>query len=144
MGYVVYGWCNAVNISCLKYMGIFPVIDIYIEFLIVTFYSILISVFKSRYEDLNRKLSNLLFDKNFDQEIKNLRKYYRILGEAFDVFNKVFGNQVVLIFVSCGLQVVEALNGCYILFHFFTKNGRFYHLLLSCLWFFIYIVVKSY
>ncbi|KAJ3647939.1 hypothetical protein Zmor_019783 [Zophobas morio] len=42
--------------------------------------------------------------------MRTLTRDYRILGETIDIYNNLFGCQIILIVLHCGLEVISGLN----------------------------------
>ena len=97
----------------LSLIKIFPVLSlpyIYYKFMIVTLSEIVVEKVKNGYVYLNRNLENCSQRATFLDEVRILTQDYRILGETVDIYNQLFGYQMILIVFHCGLDVVSSLN----------------------------------
>ncbi|EFA07603.1 gustatory receptor 106 [Tribolium castaneum] len=94
--------------------------DVYYEFLLISLINILIRSFKSRYKDLNQKLETACEQSKSVEELMNIANYYRILGDTVEIFNSLFGYQIILVIFDCCLETVSALNGAFL----YTINGQ--------------------
>lgn len=123
--YEMYIWSIVLEFSFLKGIVMGPLIDLYYEFQMVIFITCIVNCIKSRYEDLNSRILKLYSDKNIVRELRKLIELYRILGEIIEVFNKLFGYQIILVIFHSGLQVISSLNFCFMII---TKtDGPLYH-----------------
>ena len=112
------------------------------EFLIVLLLTALVQAFEVRYKDLNERLMKLSNNGTTFQELLSLAQSYRILGETVDIFNELFGYQLVLIIFHCGLQMVQCLNLVFVFGAVEETDDVNFQFLVSNFWLFVWIGVR--
>ena len=107
--YEIYVWLMVFDFSVIKF---FPAVSYmrYYKLMIIMLAEILIEKIRSGYLNVNRNLVNCLQSPNCLHEMRALTRDYRILGETIDIYNDLFGYQLMLIMLHCGLEVISALN----------------------------------
>ena len=130
MIYQLYVWSKFFDRSIVKIACISSLKETYYLFLVILLLRGLVQAFKSRYEDLNEKLANVKKEIKIRDSLRQINKEYRVLGETVEIFNNIFGYQILLIIFHGGLALVNCLN---ISFVSYTIAGRHLsqHLLLS-------------
>ena len=86
------------------------VIFTYYQYLIIVLWLSLIESFKTRYRSLNQKLVTMHKWKYSILEVKKVAQLYGVLGETVEIFNKLFGYQILLIIFQFILELVMSLN----------------------------------
>ncbi|XP_044264873.1 uncharacterized protein LOC123011490 [Tribolium madens] len=123
--YEMYIWSIVLELSFFKGLTMGPIIDLYYEFQFIAFLTCVIECVRVRYEDLNARLFRLNSSLSIVKDLRNLVEYYRILGEIIDIFNTLFGYQIILLIFHSGLQIISSLNFCFtIITH---TDGPLYH-----------------
>ncbi|KAJ3648161.1 hypothetical protein Zmor_019983 [Zophobas morio] len=128
--YQVYVWMKYIEVSVFKIACMSCLKEIYYEFLTITLLNSLVESFKTRYEDVNYKLATITGKSNVKEELTQILQEYRILGESVDVFNTIFGYQLVMIMFHIGLELVNCLNVAFVL-HLTTNRNLDHHMLLA-------------
>ena len=108
--YELYVWSIFMKIPLWKVFIFTGFMEVYYEFLLVSLVTALVQDFEARYKDLNEKIVITSKKGTAFPELLNLVQAYRILGETVEIFNQIFGHQLVLIIFHCGLQMVHCLN----------------------------------
>ncbi|KAJ3647927.1 hypothetical protein Zmor_019773 [Zophobas morio] len=124
--YILYTWIQLLKVSVFKVFLTYPILELYYDFLVIVLFSTLVEAFKSRYNDLSGTLSQI-FASGDERALKTLAQLYRILGDTIDIFNKIFGYQIILIILRCGLMVITVLNNGFLLFVFMDTKYVSYH-----------------
>ncbi|KAJ3651177.1 hypothetical protein Zmor_017233 [Zophobas morio] len=104
-----YVWADLMQLSILKVIIPTCMFECYYEFFLIIVINALVQSFKSRYQDLNRRVLIVFQETKTVQKWRALAQDYRILGETVDVFNKMFGWQIVLMMFHFGLEMVTTL-----------------------------------
>ncbi|KAJ3648133.1 hypothetical protein Zmor_019959 [Zophobas morio] len=104
-----YVWASLMHLSILKVIIVTCVFECYYEFFLITVINALVQSFKSRYQNLNHRVLVVFQETKTVQKWRALAQDYRILGETVDVFNEMFGWQIVLMMFHFGLEMVSTL-----------------------------------
>ena len=107
--YQIFFWTKFCGVKVLK-TWISTLYDLYYQFLVVLLINSLVRSFRSRYEFLNNQLIRDCSSSKFLLELKSVAQTYRILGEAVQTFNRLFGSQIIIIMVQCGLCFIQSLS----------------------------------
>ncbi|EFA07613.1 gustatory receptor 116 [Tribolium castaneum] len=111
--YEMYIWSNVLELSFVKGMKLGPMIDLYYEFHFIAFLTCITECLRMRYEELNARLVRMNSSLTIVKDLRSLVQYYRILGEIIDIFNNLFGYQIILLIFHSGLQIISSLNFCF-------------------------------
>ena len=137
----MYGWLTFAPTPYMKFLLSIPMTDFYYEFLIVSVYEILVQVFREKYKEVNDKLLNIQAENKFYSEVRNLKKRWRVLGQSVQTLNRIFGYQILLVILHCGLELVAGFYGFYILFRH-DASRSINHFFLSNIWSLTHVMVK--
>ncbi|KAJ3647942.1 hypothetical protein Zmor_019785 [Zophobas morio] len=148
--YELYIWLMIFDFSVIKFLPVLSYMRYY-KFMVTTLAEILIGKIRSGYVNLNRNLVKSYHSPNFLHEMRALTRDYRILGETIDTYNNLFGYQIILIMLHCGLEVISNLNfslgsiimmnsGNPLLYNLFVCSST---LLMFSLYNFVTIVLKA-
>ena len=111
IAYTAFNWISVVDTNPWKILLFGDFIETYITSVMTVLITTLARVFKIRYEELNTELVRITRREKFvTREVVGLTKIYRLLGDTVEVYNKIFGYQLVLIVLQSGLQIVHCLN----------------------------------
>lgn len=108
--YALHSWSNFLKISYLQGLWTSPICDVFYEFQIFVFITSIVQCIKIRYQMLNAKLITINKSPKMIEELKQLIPMYQILGETIQIFNKLFGYEILLIFFHTGMQLVACVN----------------------------------
>ena len=108
--YLSYGWSLSLNMPPVKVLLISPFVELYYEYLLITLLTTFVDKIRSGYSHLNASLIKWSHDPKFINEMRTLSQDYRRLGHTIDVFNDLFGYQMILIIFHCGAHAVSSLN----------------------------------
>ncbi|EFA07606.1 gustatory receptor 109 [Tribolium castaneum] len=109
--YELYSWSNFIAKIALSSIWFSPMGDLFYEFQTFNLITCLLQSIKVRYEVLNEKLVMITKRKAKSlYELQEMVQIYRILGETIEIYNSLFGYQILLITFHCGLQLVGCLN----------------------------------
>ncbi|EFA07609.1 gustatory receptor 112 [Tribolium castaneum] len=144
--YQVYSWSIFLKISVLQSLWNSPLCDFFYEFQIFTLLTSILSRIKTRYKLLNARFARIKTNPKVVQELQQCVQIYRILGETVEIYNNLFGHQILLITFHCGLQLVACFNFSLIAFnttnfnvHIVLCNIAILTLMLFC---FIWMVIS--
>lgn len=138
----LHSWSNFVSAPAWKIIMFTGFMEMCYEFLIVLLLTALVQAFEVRYKDLNERLMKLSRNGTTFQELLSLAQSYRILGETVDIFNELFGYQLVLIIFHCGLQMVQCLNLVFVFGAAETNDDVHFQFLVCNFWLFVWIGVR--
>src|SRR5699024_7683667 len=102
--YNIYVFIISFDLSVLQYILHSYMVDLYYEFLVTLLLKYLLSVIHKGYEALNCKLCDIQTKPKLEESMKELIQNYRILSETIQLFNSLFGYQLLLIIFHCGLH----------------------------------------
>jgi hypothetical protein len=128
--YSAYVWSVVLELPLWKTVLMTGMKDMYYEFLTVNLLNCFIQSFKSRYEDLNERLLNIGKERKVFPELTKLAHCYRILGGTIEIFNKIFGVQLIMIIFHCGTEIVNCLNLTFVSF-LTGDNNLYFHIIIS-------------
>ncbi|KAJ3647940.1 hypothetical protein Zmor_019784 [Zophobas morio] len=97
----------------------------------MTLAELLIEKIRSGYVNVNCNLVKCLQSPNCLHEMRALTRDYRILGETIDIYNHLFGYQLMLIVLHCGLEVISGLNVAVASIIIDAANPVYYNLFIS-------------
>ena len=103
--YVWYNFFQLPFVLLFLFIGNF---ECYIEFLIIVLMHSLVQSLKIRYVELNKKVVKTC--RNNISHLKNVCHDYRILGQTVEIFNKIFGYEIILILWHFGVESVNSLT----------------------------------
>ncbi|KAJ3648119.1 hypothetical protein Zmor_019952 [Zophobas morio] len=138
--YQIYVWSNFVAMPVWKMVIFSGCMEICYEFLVVLLLTALVQAFEVRYKDLNERLMDVSKKAAIFDELQSLVKAYRILGETVEIFNELFGHQLVLIIFHCGLQMVHCLNLLFASGNIEMDEDTHFQFLISNFWFLVWIL----
>jgi hypothetical protein len=128
--YSTYVWSSMFGFTLWKTVIVTGLKEMYYEFLTVNLLNSFIQSFKSRYEDLNERLLKIGKERKAIQELADLAHCYRILGETIEIFNKMFGVQLIMIIFHCGTEIVSCLNITFVSF-VMGDNSLYLHIMMT-------------
>lgn len=108
--YELYSWTSFLKISYLQGLWNSPFLDLFYQCQIFTLLMCIVQSIKIRYKSLNAKLITCQKSPRIIQELQQLVKIYRMLGETIEIFNKLFGYKILLIIFYSGMQLVFSIN----------------------------------
>ena len=140
--YIYYVWSNVMGVAFYKVAILSGFMELYYEFLIILLITSLVGCLKRRYEQLNDNLRKLRGRNNLEIVVHHLIRDYRTLAESVEIFNTLFGYQIILIIFHCGLTLINSLNFTFLRL-VINIDDRFYqHSLVSNVCFLVIILVS--
>ncbi|KAJ3647944.1 hypothetical protein Zmor_019787 [Zophobas morio] len=139
----LYLWLKMINLPLIQMLPIIPLPYMYYKFMLVMLAKILADKIKSGYVNVNTKLARCSHGPKFLIELRSLTQDYRILGETIEIYNNLFGYQIILIVFHCGLEIVSSLNFVLTSVIVTPEQPFFYQLLTSNLGLFIFSLVST-
>ncbi|KAJ3648146.1 hypothetical protein Zmor_019969 [Zophobas morio] len=103
-------WGSFFKVSWVKMIILFSGVELYYEFLLVILLNSLVHSLTIRYKDLNSRLLYVSKKTKIVDEVQSIVHCYRLLGETVEIFNKIFGPQILLIMFQFGFEMVSCLN----------------------------------
>lgn len=102
----VYVWSNFLNMPLLEAIIFGGWIQMYYEFLMVLLIKSLIDCFKVRYKILNETLLKISNDTRVIINLKKLVQKYRLLFGTVNIFNSIFGYQILLLLFRFAVELI--------------------------------------
>lgn len=101
-----YLWFAVTKIKSFEiFISVF--VELVNNFLFSVILNSLLMCFYYRYKDLSKKLRNMKIDIWQIEEVKQL---FRILGETIEMFNEMFGYQILFLILQTGLHLINYAN----------------------------------
>ena len=107
---VIYGWSLTVDLSMSSIVFTTSIVEMYYEYLLIMLWTHVIDKLRCGYIYLNENLSKWSLSPKFIFQLRNLTQDYRLLGEATEIYNDLFGFQMILILFHGGGHAITALN----------------------------------
>ena len=137
-----YGWSVTVDLSMSSIVFTTSIVEMYYEYLLIMLWTHVIDRLRCGYVHLNAKLSKWSLSPKFIFELRNLTQDYRLLGEATEIYNDLFGFQLILILFHCGGHAITALNFILTANAIDFSDPFFYYMVLCNLSVFIFTFVR--
>ena len=143
LAYELYVCSISHNMSYFKIFILTPSIDMYYEFLVVVVITSVVAKIKNGYVYLNANLEIACKSPQLIDKMRFLTQDYRILGETIEVFNDLFGYQLILITLHCGLLIISGLNFIIIALKTEHDDLIFFHVVASNMLVIIFVLVRG-
>ncbi|KAJ3647933.1 hypothetical protein Zmor_019778 [Zophobas morio] len=130
-GNLIYSWYKVLKTPLIANPFLVNICDIYCHFLLGQFENCLLRSFYSRYKDLNKMLMATSRNPQVVSNLKNLARMYRILGENVQIFNDLFGYQMVFLLFQYFVGLVGSLNRVFIIAKIFKDVTDYSYIIIS-------------
>ena len=118
---VIY-WAQFTKTPVVDNMLVVPVVDMCYPCAVTSFITSVVQSFKSSYKEINTKVERISKKPQFFTQIQNLTRNYRNLGESIQIFNSLFGFQMLFLTLLLFVYFVKCCNLILVLIRIdFTK-----------------------
>ena len=122
-------WTKSLGRSVIECLPMIAVSDYFYEYLSVMYLAEFIGCVRRRYQSMREKIERCHRKPGIVLELENLIDCYRTLGETVDLYNEIFGYQIILIIFHCGVESLHCLNFAYVFMVAPEKSSLLYHIL---------------
>ena len=139
--YSLYGWYVCYGSTFWHSIVFSDRNALYYEFLWVYFLKCVVELLGNGYRSLNATLVDVKINLTEDLARKVCQNY-RLLAETIELFNSMFGNQLILIIFHSGLHTINSLNVCLLYTKLQHSFSFFYHVVIGCLCLVVLVLVN--